>query len=219
MEKQKWKAGNMLYPLPAVLVSVANREGRDNLITVAWAGTVCTNPPMVSISVRPERYSYSMLRDTGEFVINLTTEKLAFATDYCGVRSGRDEDKFQALGLTREEASQVCAPLLGESPVNLECRVKQVLELGSHHMFVADVLAVHVDPELLDERGKLYLDRSRPIVYSHGEYYGLGSMLGTFGYSVKKKRRKSADDNKSVWKKIMAGIAGKQSRLFIIVLD
>ncbi len=190
MEKQKWKAGNMLYPLPAVLVSVANREGRDNLITVAWAGTVCTNPPMVSISVRPERYSYSMLRDTGEFVINLTTEKLAFATDYCGVRSGRDEDKFQALGLTREEASQVCAPLLGESPVNLECRVKQVLELGSHHMFVADVLAVHVDPELLDERGKLHLDRSRPIVYSHGEYYGLGSMLGTFGYSVKKKKKK-----------------------------
>ncbi len=190
MEKQKWKAGNMLYPLPAVLVSVANREGRDNLITVAWAGTVCTNPPMVSISVRPERYSYSMLRDTGEFVINLTTEKLAFATDYCGVRSGRDGDKFQALGLTREEASQVCAPLLGESPVNLECRVKQVLELGSHHMFVADVLAVHVDPELLDERGKLHLDRSRPIVYSHGEYYGLGSMLGTFGYSVKKKKKK-----------------------------
>lgn len=190
MEKQKWKAGNMLYPLPAVLVSVANREGRDNLITVAWAGTVCTNPPMVSISVRPERYSYSMLRDTGEFAINLTTEKLAFATDYCGVRSGRDGDKFQALGLTREEASQVCAPLLGESPVNLECRVKQVLELGSHHMFVADVLAVHVDPELLDERGKLHLDRSRPIVYSHGEYYGLGSMLGTFGYSVKKKKKK-----------------------------
>lgn len=190
MEKQKWKAGNMLYPLPAVLVSVSNREGRDNLITVAWAGTVCTNPPMVSISVRPERYSYSMLRDTGEFVINLTTEKLAFATDYCGVRSGRDGDKFQALGLTREEASQVCAPLLGESPVNLECRVKQVLELGSHHMFVADVLAVHVDPELLDERGKLHLDRSRPIVYSHGEYYGLGSMLGTFGYSVKKKKKK-----------------------------
>lgn len=190
MKKQEWKAGNMLYPLPAVLVSVADREGRDNLITVAWAGTVCTNPPMVSISVRPERYSYAMLRETGEFVINLTTEELAFATDYCGVRSGRDGDKFQALGLTREVASKVAAPLLGESPVNLECRVKQVLELGSHHMFVAEVLAVHVDPGLLDERGKLHLDRSRPIVYSHGEYYGLGSMLGTFGYSVKKNKRK-----------------------------
>ncbi|HIR92076.1 MAG TPA: flavin reductase family protein [Candidatus Egerieimonas intestinavium] len=190
MKKQEWKAGNMLYPLPAVLVSVADREGRDNLITVAWAGTVCTNPPMVSISVRPERYSYAMLRETGEFVINLTTEELAFATDYCGVRSGRDGDKFQALGLTREAASKVAAPLLGESPVNLECRVKQVLELGSHHMFVAEVLAVHVDPGLLDERGKLHLDRSRPIVYSHGEYYGLGSMLGTFGYSVKKNKRK-----------------------------
>ena len=190
MKKQEWKAGNMLYPLPAVLVSVADREGRDNLITVAWAGTVCTNPPMVSISVRPERYSYAMLRETGEFVINLTTEELAFATDYCGVRSGRDGDKFQALGLTREVASKVAAPLLGEAPVNLECRVKQVLELGSHHMFVAEVLAVHVDPGLLDERGKLHLDRSRPIVYSHGEYYGLGSMLGTFGYSVKKNKRK-----------------------------
>ena len=190
MKKQEWKAGNMLYPLPAVLVSVADREGRDNLITVAWAGTVCTNPPMVSISVRPERYSYAMLRETGEFVINLTTEELAFATDYCGVRSGRDGDKFQALGLTREAASKVAAPLLGEAPVNLECRVKQVLELGSHHMFVAEVLAVHVDPGLLDERGKLHLDRSRPIVYSHGEYYGLGSMLGTFGYSVKKNKRK-----------------------------
>lgn len=190
MKKQEWKAGNMLYPLPAVLVSVADREGRDNLITVAWAGTVCTNPPMVSISVRPERYSYAMLRETGEFVINLTTEELAFATDYCGVRSGREGDKFQALGLTREAASKVAAPLLGEAPVNLECRVKQVLELGSHHMFVAEVLAVHVDPGLLDERGKLHLDRSRPIVYSHGEYYGLGSMLGTFGYSVKKNKRK-----------------------------
>lgn len=190
MSKIEWKPGNMLYPLPVVMVTAADEEGHDNIITVAWAGTVCTNPPMVSISVRPERYTYRMLHETGEFVINLTTEKLAFATDYCGVRSGRDGDKFQALGLTREEASQVCAPLLGESPVNLECRVKQVLELGSHHMFVADVLAVHVDPELLDERGKLHLDRSRPIVYSHGEYYGLGSMLGTFGYSVKKKKKK-----------------------------
>ena len=190
MSKEYWKPGNMLYPVPAVMVSCGREGETPNIITVAWAGTICSDPAMVSISVRKERFSHSIIRDTGEFVINLTTEKLAFATDYCGVRSGRDGDKFQALGLTREEASQVCAPLLGESPVNLECRVKQVLELGSHHMFVADVLAVHVDPELLDERGKLHLDRSRPIVYSHGEYYGLGSMLGTFGYSVKKKKKK-----------------------------
>lgn len=189
-KKQEWRAGNMLYPLPAVLVSAADGKGRDNLITIAWAGTVCTNPPMVSVSVRPERYSYAMLKETREFVINLTTEDLAFATDYCGVRSGRDEDKFASLGLHREKASRVKAPLLAEAPVNIECRTEQVLELGSHHMFVARVLAVHVDERLLDEKGKLHLEKSRPIVYSHGEYYGLGEMLGTFGYSVKKRRKK-----------------------------
>ena len=190
MAKAEWKPGNMLYPLPVVMVSVADEEGHDNIITVAWAGTVCTNPPMVSISVRPERYSYQMLLDTREFVINLTTEKLAFATDYCGVRSGRDEDKFASLGLHWEKASRVKAPLLAEAPVNIECRTEHVLELGSHHMFVARVLAVHVDERLLDEKGKLHLEKSRPIVYSHGEYYGLGEMLGTFGYSVKKRRKK-----------------------------
>ena len=131
MAKQTWKPGNMVYPLPAVLVSVADKNGKDNLITVAWVGTVCTNPPMVSISVRPERYSYQMLRESGEFVINLTTEALAFATDYCGVRSGRDVDKFQVTGLTREKADFVKAPMVAESPVSIECRVKEVLELGS----------------------------------------------------------------------------------------
>ena len=188
MAKQSWKPGNMLYPLPAVMVSVTDGSGNDNIITVAWAGTVCTNPPMVSISVRPSRYSYKMLKDTGEFVINLTTERLAFATDYCGVRSGRDVDKFKELKLTKEKADFVKAPMIGESPVSVECRVKEVLELGSHHMFLADVLAVHADEEYMDEKNKFQLNKSNLLVYSHGEYLGLGIKVGTFGYSVKKKK-------------------------------
>ena len=188
MAKQSWKPGNMLYPLPAVMVSVTDGSGNDNIITVAWAGTVCTNPPMVSISVRPSRYSYKMLKDTGEFVINLTTERLAFATDYCGVRSGRDVDKFKELKLTKEKADFVKAPMIWESPVSVECRVKEILELGSHHMFLADVLAVHADEEYMDEKNKFQLNKSNLLVYSHGEYLGLGKKVGTFGYSVKKKK-------------------------------
>lgn len=188
MAKQSWKPGNMLYPLPAVMVSVTDGDGNDNIITVAWTGTVCTNPPMVSISVRPSRYSYKMLKDTGEFVINLTTERLAFATDYCGVRSGRDVDKFSELKLTKEKADFVKAPMIGESPVSIECRVKEILELGSHHMFLADVLAVHADEEYMDEKNKFQLNKSNLMVYSHGEYLGLGKKIGTFGYSVKKKK-------------------------------
>lgn len=190
MEKQTWKPGNMVYPLPAVLVSVADKNGKDNLITVAWVGTVCTNPPMVSISVRPERYSYQMLRESREFVINLTTEALAFATDYCGVRSGRDVDKFQVTGLTREKAEFVKAPMVAESPVSIECRVKEVLELGSHHMFLADVLAVHAEEAYIDEKNKFQLNQAKPLVYSHGEYLGVGKKLGTFGYSIRKKKKK-----------------------------
>lgn len=187
MSKQTWKAGNMLYPLPAVMISVRDRAGRDNIITVAWAGTVCTNPPMVSISVRPERYSYHMLEESKEFVINLTTEELCFATDYCGVRSGRDVDKFQEMKLTKEKASQVNAAMIAESPVNIECRVEKIEKLGSHHMFLARVLAVHAEEAYMDERGKFDLNKAKPIVYSHGEYFSLGKRLGSFGYSVKKK--------------------------------
>ena len=190
MSKIEWKPGNMLYPLPVVLVTAADEEGRDNIITVAWAGTICTNPPMVSISVRPERYTYRMLKETGEFVINLTTEKLAFATDYCGVKSGREADKFMETGLTRESASHVGAPMIKESPVSIECRVRETKDYGSHCVFMADVLAVHVDKEYMDERGKFDLALARPIVYYHGEYYGLGKKLGTFGYSIKKRRKK-----------------------------
>lgn len=186
MSKELWKAGNMLYPLPVVMVSMADRGGRFNIITIAWAGTVCTNPPMVSISVRPERYSYPILKETGEFVINLTTRELVFATDFCGVKSGRDIDKFQALHLTPLEAGQVRAPLIAESPVNIECRVRQIMPLGSHHMFLADVAAVHADQKYMDEKRKFHLEKAEPIVYSHGAYLCCGEQLGTFGYSVKK---------------------------------
>ena len=190
MSKQRWKAGNMLYPLPAVMVSVTDGKGKDNIITVAWAGTVCTNPPMVSISVRPERFSYQMIRDTGEFVINLTTEELAFATDYCGVKSGKDVDKFRETGLTREKADIVKAPMIKESPVSIECKVKEIKELGSHHMFIAEVVAVHADEKYMDENNRFDLNKAKPLVYSHGEYMGTGKKIGTFGYSVKKNSKK-----------------------------
>lgn len=187
MGKRQFKPGNMLYPVPAVMVSVADKEGNSNIITVAWAGTVCTNPPMLTISVRPERYSYHMIKETGEFVVNLTTEELAFATDYCGVKSGRDTDKWGDMKLTREPASVVSVPLIKESPVSLECKVVRVDELGSHHMFLAEVVAVDVDEKYMDEKDTFHLSKAKPLAYSHGRYYGLGEMLGTFGYSVKKK--------------------------------
>ena len=196
MAKQQWKPGNMLYPLPVVMVSVRDGEGKDNIITVAWAGTVCTNPPMVSISVRPERYSYHMLKESGEFVINLTTEELCRAADYCGVKSGRDVDKFRELGLKKEEASVVGAPMIGQSPVNIECRVTKVEELGSHHMFLARVEAVHADEAWTDENGRFDLNKALPVAYSHGEYYGLGRKLGTFGFSVRRKTAASAKGKK-----------------------
>lgn len=177
----------MLYPLPVVMVTVADRAGRPNIITVAWAGTVCSDPAMVSISVRPERFSHQILMDTGEFVINLTTRELAFCTDYCGVRSGREVDKFQEMHLTAEPASMVKAPLIGESPVNVECRVTEVKSLGSHDMFLAQVLAVHADEKYMDEKRKFHLEWAEPITYSHGAYFTCGESLGTFGFSVRKK--------------------------------
>ena len=188
MAKELWKPDNMLYPLPVVMVSMADRAGKTNIITIAWAGTVCTNPPVVSISVRPERYSYPILKETGEFVINLTTRELAFATDYCGVKSGREVDKFADMGLTPLAAEYVKAPLIAESPVNIECRVRQILPIGSHHMFLAEVVAIDVDGKQIDEKGKFHLEQTKPIVYSHGEYYGLNELLGTFGYSIRKKK-------------------------------
>lgn len=199
MSKQEFKPGNMLYPLPAVMVSCKYGDsddpqcpnpalsGKPNIITVAWAGTVCTNPPMLSISVRPERYSYHMIKASGEFVVNLTTEALVRAADYCGVRSGRDVDKFKELRLTPQASREVSVPGIAESPVNIECRVRQILPLGSHHMILADVVAVTVDADAIDERGKFHLNRTGLVSYSHGEYFLLGKKLGTFGYSVAKK--------------------------------
>lgn len=188
MAKQTWKPGNMLYPVPAVMVSCADRDGNANIITVAWAGTVCTNPPMLSISVRPERYSYAMLRDTGEFVVNLVGRNLARACDWCGVKSGRDVDKWKEMGLTPLPSETLgFAPGIEQAPVNIECKVRDVLELGSHHLFLAEVSAVRVNEGLIDESGKLRLDRANLVAYSHGEYFDLGRRLGTFGYSVRKK--------------------------------
>ena len=178
----------MLYPVPAVLVSVADSAGNDNLITIAWTGTVCSDPAMTYISVRKERYSHHMLKENKEFVINLVSKEICRAADFCGVRSGRDLDKFEATGLTREKASTVNVPLVKESPVNIECKVTQVLELGSHDMFLAKVTAVQVDESLLDEQGKLDLSKAHLVAYSHGEYFGLDSKpLGSFGYSIRKK--------------------------------
>ncbi len=191
MDKRVWKPGNMLYPLPAVLVSVGDESGRTNILTVAWTGTICTNPAMVYISVRPERYSYPMLVKSGEFVINLTTSRLARATDYCGVRSGRDVDKWKEMNLhAGKSVSLLHAPIIEESPVNIECKVTEVKKLGSHHMFLAEVGAVQADEAHFDENDKFELNKSGLLVYSHGEYLGLGERLGSFGYSVKKKRKK-----------------------------
>lgn len=190
MAKQSWKPGNMLYPLPVVLVTVRDREGRDNIITVAWAGTVCTNPPMLSISVRPERYSHKILCDTKEFVVNLTTERLVWAADFCGVKSGRDVDKFAGTKLHKLQAEKVKASMIEESPVNIECKVKEIRHLGSHDMFIAEVVCVHADEAYMDERKKFDLSLAKPVVYSHGEYFSLGKKCGSFGYSVRKNRRK-----------------------------
>lgn len=188
--KEVWKPGNMLYPVPAVMVSCGRPKETPNIITVAWAGTVCSDPVMVSVSVRKERYSYDILKDTGEFVINLVTKDLAYAADYCGVRSGRDVDKFRDMKLTPLRSTCIQAPGIEESPVNLECRVSQVVELGSHDMFLSKVVAVTVDKDHMDEKGKFHLNDTGLVAYSHGEYFLLGKKLGKFGYSVQKKGRR-----------------------------
>lgn len=188
MGKQVWKPGNMLYPVPAVMVSCGRQGEKSNIVTVAWTGTVCSDPVMVSISLRPERHSYNIIKETGEFVINLTTRELARATDWCGVKSGREVDKFREMKLTEGKATCLeCAPIIVESPVNLECRVTEILELGSHHMFLAEVAGVQVSEEYMDKSGKFELNHTDLVAYSHGEYFVLGEKIGKFGYSVKKK--------------------------------
>ena len=180
----------MLYPVPAVLVGGRDEKGRDNLMTAAWAGTICSDPVMVSVSIRKERYSHDIIENTGEFTISLTTKSLARAADFCGVRSGRDIDKFKEMKLTRLESAQIRAPGVAESPVVLECRVKQILRLGSHDMFIAEVVNVSVDERFLDEKGRLELEKADLIAYSHGEYFALGKKIGRFGYSVRRRPKK-----------------------------
>ena len=190
MAKRNWKPGTMIYPVPAVLVSCGSQDLGFNIITIAWTGTLCTSPALCYISVRPERYSYRLIKQTGEYVINLTTRALAFATDWCGVKSGREVDKFKAMQLTPIEAQHVSAPLIAESPLNIECHVREIVKLGSHDMFVSEVLAVHAEETLINPNtGAFQLSHADPICYLHGRYFSLGRMLGTFGYSVRKKSK------------------------------
>ena len=187
MSKINWKPGNMLYPLPAVMISCQEKNQKPNIITVAWAGTICSDPVMVSISVRKERYSHDIIKNSGEFVINLVTEELAYATEYCGVKSGKDVDKFKKCHLTPIAVEGVNAPAIAESPLSLACKVKEIKELGSHDMFIAEVVGVTVDDKYMNKNGKFELNSSKLVTYSHGEYFGLGKKIGKFGYSVKKK--------------------------------
>ena len=196
MPKEIWKPGNMLYPVPPVLVTCHNKKGESNMLTVAWAGTVCSTPAMLSISVRKERYSHAMLMETGEFVVNLPTEDLVWETDEAGVRSGRDLNKWESLHLHQEEGKILSVPMILECPVNMECKVKQVLELGSHDLFLAEIVAVHVDSALLDEKKRLQLEKAKLLAYSHGQYFGLGNVLGSFGFSVRKGAKKKSSEEK-----------------------
>ena len=187
MSKIKWKAGTFEYPIPAVMVSCGDME-KSNILTVAWTGIINTNPPMVYISVRQSRYSYNIIKENMEFVINLTTERLANATDWCGVKSGANVDKFKEMKLTKEKANMVKAPLIKESPVSIECKVKKIVPLGSHDMFIAEVLCIDADEEYIDENGAFDISKCKLLAYANGGYYSLGKKLGKFGYSVQKKK-------------------------------
>lgn len=185
MGKAIWKPGTVLYPVPVVMVSCGTEE-KGNIITVAWTGTVNSDPAMTYVSIRPSRHSFDLIKNSGEFVINLVTKDLAYACDFCGVKSGRDMDKFKEMNLTAKKGEKVNAPIIYESPVNIECKVKEIIPLGTHHMFLAEVVSVSVSDEYLDETGKFHFNETDPVCYSHGAYYTLGEQLGTFGYSVKK---------------------------------
>ena len=198
VKKLLWKPGTMLYPVPAVLVSCGKLAGPRNIITIGWTGVICSDPAMCSISVRPERFSYPLIRKSGEFAINLTTAAMARAVDWCGVKSGREFDKFSEMKLTPLPATRIQAPLIGESPVNLECRVREVRELGTHHLFIAEILAVHADPAYFDRASGFFdLAAAGLLCYCHGHYYQLGKHIGKFGFSVEKKRKKRVVPDKS----------------------
>jgi flavin reductase (DIM6/NTAB) family NADH-FMN oxidoreductase RutF len=189
MAKIHWKPGTIIYPIPAVMVSCGHQPEEYNIITISWTGTINSDPPMCSISVRPERHSYEIIKRTGEFVINLTTEELARATDWCGCRSGSKYNKWEKMKLTPAPGKIVKAPVIEESPVNIECVVKNVLELGTHHMFIAEVVNVIIDDRYLNDKQAFSFAKARPLVYSHGHYFGLGKMIGKFGWSVEKKKK------------------------------
>ncbi|MDY4512378.1 MAG: flavin reductase family protein [Paludibacteraceae bacterium] len=187
--KQSWRPGTMIYPLPAILVSCGANEQEYNVMTASWVGTICSAPAMCYVSIRPERHSYDIIKRTGEFVLNLTNEAMAFATDWCGVRSGKDYNKFAEMRLTPQRGEKVAAPIVVEAPLSIECRVKQILPLGSHDMFIAEVLNVQADEQFIDsETGAFKLDEAKLITYSHGHYYKLGDEIGRFGWSVRKKK-------------------------------
>jgi flavin reductase (DIM6/NTAB) family NADH-FMN oxidoreductase RutF len=191
MAKIDWKPGTMIYPLPAVMVSLGETPEEFNIITISWTGTICSDPPMCYISVRQGRHSYDILKRTGEFVINLTTKDLAYSTDWCGVRSGRQYNKFEEMNLTPGMASKVKAPTIEEAPINIECRVFDVKKLGTHDMFMAEVVNVKADEAFIDTKtGAFMLSKANPIAYSHGQYYELGKRIGKFGFSVEKKKSK-----------------------------
>ena len=189
MSKVKLRGGAMLAPVPPVMVSCGNAEHK-NILTVAWAGITNTIPPKTYISVRPKRHSYNIIKDSGEFVLNLTPSSLVRAADYCGMYTGAKVDKFEKCSLTPVQAEEVSAPMIGECPVSLCCRVTDVVPLGSHDMFLADILAVYVEDRLLDESGKLHLEKADLCAYAHGDYYALGKILGHFGFSAAKKKKK-----------------------------
>lgn len=189
MSRQIWKSGTFLYPLPAALITCGDME-HANIMTVAWTGIINTNPAMCYISVRPERYSYNIIKQNKEFVIHLTNEKLAYATDWCGVKTGAKVDKFKELHLTKEKAKFVKCPIIKESPVAVECKVKEIKELGSHHMFVAEILSIDADEAYIDEKGAFDISKCNLIAYSNGHYYSLGKKIGRFGFSVQKKKKR-----------------------------
>jgi len=190
MSKVEWKPGTLVYPVPAALISCGSKENTQNLITISWTGTVNTNPPMLYISIRPERHSYDIIKSEMEFVLNLTTKNMAFATDWCGVKSGMNLNKFKEMNLHAIPASIVKCPIVKEAPINIECKVKQIVPLGSHDMFIAEVVKIHADEEFIDEEtGTFDMQKAKLIAYSHGFYYELGDKIGKFGFSVKKKKR------------------------------
>lgn len=184
--KRSWKPGTLLSPVPAVMVTCKGADTRPNIITIAWAGTICSEPPMVSISVRPNRYSYQLIKDSGEFVINIPDKRVVKETDLCGIISGKNRDKFHETGLTLGKSETVAVPIIMECPINIECKVEQEIELGSHIMFLARVTSVQVSEHLIDDKGRLQSDKAALVGYAHGHYYQLGKKLGHFGFSVKK---------------------------------